>query len=163
MLSWPTTKRKQNIKGLWSVKISLTKRPTRLLWRLICDWKSPMLSRESKKSSENSMPKLMLWEHPAHFHPVFCLDTTSLVFISYARSCLLPLSLSWSSSPSAAAAALLTIFLRVLSVARRDFVKPLRDELGSQPHDKSFPWLHALATLCTTPADAIAWPNALSR
>lgn len=147
-----------------SASAQLTIRPTLLLCRLICDWKSPRLSRESKNISANSTPKMMLCEHPAHFQPALCFDTTSLVFIAYAWSCLLLLpSLPCSSSSSSALLTmmflLLTMFRRVLS----DLAKPMRAELGSQPHDKSFPWLHARATLCTTPADAIAWPNALSR
>lgn len=124
---------------------------------------SPAFSRESKNSSENSIPKSILCEQPAHFHRfvIFCfcfrLDMTSLEFKPKVRW--RPLSTMNRVSTMLSR----NLFFSWSRLSRSAFVSPFRFELGSQPHDKSLPWLQALATLWTTPAAAIAWTNALSR
>lgn len=172
------------IECFWNVIVSLTIRPTWLLCKFIFDWISPAFSDESKKSSENSTPKFMLWEHPPHFHRLAAFNLewnrkkhkikkVGLLkwnlsyskwklydFISH-RGILLE-AIFWFESTMRLSMVWKKCCLSSSKYFRNDFVEPLRFTYGSHPHEIKRPWLQALAMLCATPAAEMADANAAS-
>lgn len=112
------------------IGVFVTILPAWLLCKLMIDFISPAFSFASRKIRENSMPKIMLWEQPPHFHRYlfFVLYTTRLSSIKE-LSLLPPLLINTFG---------VILFFGI--------------SIEPHPHDVMIPWLQARVTACATPA-----------
>lgn len=121
--------------------VTVTILPAWLLCKLMIDLISPAFSFASRKILENSMPKMMLCEHPPHFHRY-------LFFSLYARL----------SSPSINELSLPLLINNTLGV-----IIFFGKSIEPHPHDVIIPWLQARVTACATPALKIEYAKLDSR